>query len=119
LLSIAHKTCYKQAFFFVQAFKVSKHMNKQQLIASMSRQLQQSQRQTKIELEQVLASIKQALIEGEKIFLPQFGTFELSYRLPKIARHPQTGASIEVEGQNVPRIKFSPNLKVALNPKAL
>jgi DNA-binding protein HU-alpha len=90
-------------------------MNKQQLIASMSRQLQQPQRQTKIELEQVLASIKQALSEGEKIFLPQFGTFELGYRLPQIARHPQTGVSIEVEGQNVPRIKFSPSLKVILN----
>lgn len=83
----------------------------------MSSQLKQSQRQTKIELEQVLAAIKQALTEGEKIFLPQFGTFELGYRLPQIARHPQTGESIEVEGQNVPKVKFSPSLKAILNPK--
>ncbi|MBB1270348.1 HU family DNA-binding protein [Shewanella sp. SR44-3] len=94
-------------------------MNKQQLIAAMSQKLQQSQRQTKIELEQILAVIKQSMIEGDKIFLPQFGTFELRYRLPQIARNPQTGESIEVEGQNVPSIKFSPTLKAALNSSTL
>jgi nucleoid DNA-binding protein len=90
-------------------------MNKQQLIATMAAQLSQSQKQTKHELEHLLLAIKQSLVEGDKIFLPQFGTFELRYRLPQVARNPQTGETIEVEGQNLPSIKFSPLLKALLN----
>jgi DNA-binding protein HU-alpha len=90
-------------------------MNKQQLVATMAAQLSQSQKQTKHQLEHLLLAIKHSLMEGDKIFLPQFGTFELRYRLPQVARNPKTGEAIDVEGQNQPSIKFSPVLKAMLN----
>jgi len=55
-----------------------------------------------------------ALSEGSKVFLPQFGTFELRYHLPKSGRNPQTGETIEIAGFNQPSFKATA-LKQTIN----
>ena len=52
-------------------------MNKVQLIRRIAAELNASQTSIKPVVEQILQQIHIALSEGEKIFLPQFGTFEL------------------------------------------
>jgi|TARA_R110002050_G_scaffold6835_10_gene27497 DNA-binding protein HU-alpha len=90
-------------------------MNKKQLIQSMANKMDQPQAQTKQQLEQILAIILQGLAEGEKIYIPQFGTFELRFYLPRVGRNPQTGAAIEIDGFNQPSFKASPTLKALIN----
>ncbi|QSX35700.1 HU family DNA-binding protein [Shewanella sedimentimangrovi] len=66
-------------------------------------------------IKQLLGAIRGALMEGEKVYLPPLGTFELRYFLPKNGRHPQTGEPIEIAGYNQPSFRPSPALKNALN----
>ncbi|MCU7996223.1 HU family DNA-binding protein [Shewanella glacialipiscicola] len=90
-------------------------MNKAQLVRRIADELNASQASTKPVVEQILQQIHIALSEGEKIFLPQFGTFELRYHLAKTGRHPQTGEAIEIDGYNQPSFKASTTLKLQIN----
>ncbi|NKF52660.1 HU family DNA-binding protein [Shewanella sp. WXL01] len=90
-------------------------MKKKQLIERMAAKMAISHAQTKPQLEQILATIHQALTEGEKVYVPQFGTFELRYHLAKQGRNPQTGESIEIDGFNQPSFKPAPKLKEQVN----
>lgn len=90
-------------------------MNKAQLIRRIAAELNASQTSIKPVVEQILQQIHIALSEGEKIFLPQFGTFELRYHLAKTGRHPQTGEAIEIDGYNQPSFKASTTLKLQIN----
>ncbi|MGI2171210.1 HU family DNA-binding protein [Shewanella sp. MF05960] len=90
-------------------------MNKKQLIQSMAKKMDTSQVETKQHLEQILRVIHQGLAEGEKIYIPQFGTFELRFYLPKTGRNPQTGEAMEIAGFNQPSFKASPALKALIN----
>ncbi|GMA82494.1 HU family DNA-binding protein [Shewanella glacialipiscicola] len=90
-------------------------MNKVQLIRRIAAELNASQTSIKPVVEQILQQIHIALSEGEKIFLPQFGTFELRYHLAKTGRNPQTGEAIEIDGYNQPSFKASTTLKLQIN----
>ncbi|MBM7071130.1 HU family DNA-binding protein [Shewanella sp. 202IG2-18] len=90
-------------------------MNKSELVKAMAELSETTQKDTKSALNSLLKMLHQALSEGEKVFLPQFGTFELRYHLPKQGRNPQTGESIEIEGYNQPSFKFSANVKQVIN----
>ncbi|WP_394130076.1 HU family DNA-binding protein [Shewanella maritima] len=91
-------------------------MNKQQLSASMATQVDISKKHAHDQLSVILSTIHQALTEGEKVYIPQFGTFELRYHLAKQGRNPQTGETIEIAGFNQPSFKAAPKLKTVLNP---
>ncbi|RLV58620.1 HU family DNA-binding protein [Parashewanella curva] len=90
-------------------------MNKSELVKVMAEFSQSSQKVSKSVLDAILFQITKALSEGEKVYLPQFGTFELRYHLPKQGRNPKTGETIEIEGFNQPSLKFSANIKTQLN----
>ncbi|WP_331711999.1 HU family DNA-binding protein [Shewanella sp. UCD-FRSSP16_17] len=112
-----YKNCYKHApqkffqYLFTAAF-----MNKKQLLQVMASDTGVSQSQLKPQLEQILIQLHKALAEGEKVYLPQFGTFELRYHLAKNGRNPQTGESIEIPGFNQPSFKPAPAFKKYINP---
>lgn len=89
-------------------------MNKKQLIENMSNRLNSSQTEVKKQLDMILLQLRKALTEGEKVYLPQFGTFELRYHLSKMGRHPRSGEVIEIPGFNQPSFKPAPALKQAL-----
>ncbi|MCL2919738.1 HU family DNA-binding protein [Shewanella litorisediminis] len=86
-------------------------MNKATLTKSIAKATGVSQSEAKRQLEQILASIRQALEEGETLYLPQFGTFELRYHLPRQVRNPKTREMMEVAGFNQPSFKPAPALK--------
>lgn len=90
-------------------------MNKFELIKLMALISDSSQKQTKLVLDAILAQLKKALSEGEKVYLPQFGTFELRYHLPKQGRNLKTGELMEIDGFNQPSFKFSANMKKQIN----
>ena len=90
-------------------------MNKKQLTKAMATKLELSEAKTKPLLDEILQQLHRALAEGEKVYLPQFGTFELRYHLPKVGRNPQTGETIDIDGFNQPSFKVAPALRDAVN----
>ncbi|MBT1445883.1 HU family DNA-binding protein [Shewanella sp. JM162201] len=90
-------------------------MNKSTLCRQMAKTLGISQSAAKRQLDEILVQIQRALEEGETLYLPQFGTFELRYHLPRQVRNPQTGELMETVGFNQPSFKVSAALKQLIN----
>ena len=60
--------------------------------------------------------IKQALIEGDKVQVLGFGTFEVRERAARKGRNPRTGEEIEIKSSKLPSFKSGKSLKEACNP---
>ena len=75
---------------------------------------------TKKAADQVLASffetIKQALVEGDKVQIIGFGTFEIRNRAARKGRNPQTNEEIDIPASKLPSFKAGKALKEAVNP---
>jgi integration host factor subunit beta len=72
-------------------------------------------KQTEIVVETVFDSIREALQRGEKIEIRGFGNFKLKERLPRKARNPKTGESVDVPQKKAVRFKAGKALREALN----
>ena len=72
--------------------------------------------QTEIIIETVFDSIKEALVQGEKVEIRGFGNFRLKQRQPRKARNPKTGESVDVSEKQAIRFKAGKALREALNP---
>ncbi len=91
-------------------------MNRQQLIKRMAQLSDLSQSQCKLVLAQLEQIIAQALHEGETVYLPPLGVFEVRHHLPRTGRNPQTGEAIEIPLKTVPAFKPASALKRAVSP---
>ena len=60
-------------------------------------------------------TIKLALIEGDKVQVLGFGTFENRTRAPRKGRNPRTGEEIEIKASKLPSFKAGKTLKEAVN----
>ena len=60
-------------------------------------------------------TIKDALIEGDKVQVLGFGTFENRTRAPRKGRNPRTGEEIEIKASKLPSFKAGKTLKEAVN----
>ena len=61
-------------------------------------------------------TIRQALIEGDKVQVLGFGTFENRARAARKGRNPRTGEEIEIKSSKLPSFKAGKSLKEACNP---
>ena len=66
-------------------------------------------------VEIVFGTVKDKLINGEKVKISGFGKFEVRKKNPRIGRNPQTGDQITISARKV--LNFSPSqvLKAMLN----
>lgn len=71
--------------------------------------------QTEIVVDTVFESIKNAIMNGEKIEIRGFGNFRLKTRNPRKARNPKTGDTVEVPQKKVLYFKAGKALKESLN----
>ena len=92
-------------------------MNKAELVSKMTENCEREL--TKKDVEAVLNSfmktVEEALVEGEKIQLIGFGTFETRQRASRTGKNPKTGEVIEIPAALAPAFKPSKNLKEAVN----
>lgn len=58
--------------------------------------------------------MSEALATGDKVTVPNFGTFQLSERPARTGRNPATGEAITISASRSIRFKVSKNLKDAL-----
>ena len=63
----------------------------------------------------VFETIKQALIEGDKVQIIGFGTFENRERSARTGRNPRTGEPIDIAASKLPSFKAGKGLKEAVN----
>lgn len=93
-------------------------MNKAQLSQTMAAKLTCKQEEAENLLTTILQQIQTALVEGEKIYLTNFGTFELRYCLAKSSDSNDSDNQAFIPltlGYNKPAFKASNSLKLALN----
>ena len=62
-------------------------------------------------------TITQALIEGNRVELREWGILSVRKRKARVGRNPKTGASVQVTEKKVPFFKAGKAVKEALNKK--
>ena len=86
-------------------------MNKTELIAIAAEHAGLTKKDTERVLNAAIDAITQALIQGDKVQLSGFGTFETKDREARVGRNPHTQEAIEIPATRVPSFKASKALK--------
>lgn len=84
-------------------------MNKEELTEELSKHLF-DRKQARIAVERMLELIKDALKNGDKVVLSNFGTFRVKESRPMNLKNPMTGAKISVPSKIRVRFKSSENI---------
>lgn len=92
-------------------------MNKSQLVEKIveNSEVELTKKQATAALNATLDSIIEALVEGDKVQLVGFGTFETRERAARQGRNPQTGEPMEIAASRSAALKVSKDLKLKLN----
>lgn len=80
-------------------------MNKADLINQMADQAEISKAQATKALDAMLDGVVEALKNGDKVTLVNFGTFFVADRAARTGRNPRTNEEIQIEGKKVPKFK--------------
>ena len=86
-------------------------MNKTELIAVAAQAVGMTKKDTERVLNAALDAITASLVNGEKVQLSGFGTFEIKEREARVGRNPHTKESVEIPATTVPVFKASKVLK--------
>ncbi len=81
-------------------------MTKKEIVRTISDEIGMTQLQTKDIVQKTFSAIVEALVEGGRIELRNFGVFEVKRRAPRKARNPRTGAKVFVPEKFV--VTFKP-----------
>ena len=92
-------------------------MNKTELVANVAEKAGLTKKDAEKALGAVIESIEEALVEGDKIQLIGFGTFEVKDRAARTGRNPQTGKEIKIAASRNPVFMAGKALKDAVNNK--
>ena len=86
-------------------------MNKTELIAAVAESAGLTKKDTERVLNAAIDAITAALVNGEKVQISGFGTFETKDREARIGRNPHTKEAIDIPATRVPTFKPSQSLK--------
>ena len=81
-------------------------MNKQDLIKDIAERGEFTKADAEAALKAVQGAIASALVNGDKITLPGFGTFKVVETSARTGRNPQTGEPVEIPAKR--KVKFNP-----------
>jgi DNA-binding protein HU-beta len=90
-------------------------MNKTELVAAIAEKAEISKRDAEKALSAAIASITDALTNGDKVQLVGFGTFEVRARDARKGKNPRTGEEITIAASKVPAFKAGKALKDIVN----
>ncbi len=86
-------------------------MNKEELIAEISKKAKVSKKDAGLVLSATLDTIQTTLKKGNKVTLVGFGTFETRKRAARTGRNPQTGAALKIAAKTVPAFSAGKKFK--------
>ncbi len=90
-------------------------MTKAELIALVSEKAELTKKDSEKAVSAVIDAITETLINGEKVSLVGFGTFEVKERAERLGHNPQTGETIVIAASKAPVFKAGTALKNAVN----
>lgn len=89
-------------------------MNKTELIAAVAEKADLSKKDAEAAITAAVEAITGALIEGEKVQLVGFGSFEVKTRAARVGRNPKIGEEIPISEARLPVFKAGKALKDAV-----
>lgn len=89
-------------------------MNKQELISKIAEKADISRKDATAALTALITSITEELKAGEKIAIPNLGTFEVRERAARTGKNPRTGEAVEIAAKRLPAFKPAKALKDAV-----
>ncbi len=92
-------------------------MTKTELIDKISSDTNLSKADASITLNSVIDNISKALKKGDSVALVGFGTFDVAKRKARKGRNPQTGETIKIPANKVPKFRAGKALKEMVGRK--
>ncbi len=92
-------------------------MNKTELIACVAEKANMTKKAAGDAVEAVIATITEALAQGDKVTIVGFGTFEVRDRAERQGVNPSTKEPITIPATRVPAFKPGKSLKEVVAPK--
>ena len=89
-------------------------MNKSQLIDSISIKTEIYKKDVEKVINVFTNIVADTLVDGDRVSITGFGTFEVVERAARTGRNPQTGESIQIQASKSPKFKASKALKDAI-----
>ena len=86
-------------------------MNKTQLVELVAQKAELTKKDAEKALVAFQEAVTEALIEGDKVQLVGFGTFETIERKARIGRNPKTNEEIQISACKAPKFKAGKALK--------
>jgi len=90
-------------------------VNKNELVASVAEKAGLTKKDAEKAVGAIFESIQQALVEGDKVQVIGFGTFEVKERSARTGRNPRTNETIQIPASKNPAFKAGKALKDAVN----
>ena len=90
-------------------------MNKNELVASVAEKAGLTKKDAEKAVNAFVETVQQSLVEGNKIQMIGFGTFEVKERAARTGRNPRTNEEIQIPASNNPVFKAGKALKDAVN----
>lgn len=90
-------------------------MNKTELIAAVAENAGISKKDAEKALKAFTDVVAKELVNGEKVQLVGFGTFEVSERAAREGRNPKTGEKMPIAASKTPKFKAGKALKDMVN----
>ena len=89
-------------------------MNKTELISAMAEKAKLSKKDAEKALTTFTNIVADTLVDGDRVSITGFGTFEVVERAARTGRNPQTGESIQIQASKYPKFKAGKALKDAI-----
>ena len=89
-------------------------MNKTELIAAMAARSGLTKKEAGAALASLADGITDALKAGERVAIPNLGTFEVRERAVREGKNPRTGEPVKIPAKKVPAFKAGKALKEAV-----
>jgi len=89
-------------------------MKQAEFIQKFSEKINQTQKDTKVIVDEFWALITKVIKSGDEVAFPEFGKFLVKKQPARTARNPITGASVKVPAKVAPKFRASKKLKEAV-----
>ena len=90
-------------------------MNKTELIAAVAEKAEISKKDAEKAVKAFTDDVSEELVNGDKIQLVGFGTFEVSERPAREGRNPRTGETMTIAATKTPKFKVGKSLMDMVN----
>ena len=90
-------------------------MNKTELIAAVAEEAEMTKKDAEKAVKAVIDVISDALVQGDKVQLIGFGTFEVRERGARVGHNPSTQKEIKIPASKAPAIRATKQQKDKLN----